>query len=117
MGEAFGELLRRLRKEQRLGLRETAEKVGITAGYLSRIEKGVEQYPPREEIIRQLAELLDQDFDLMMQLAGRVSGEMKGLLGDDPKLPEFLRTAREQNLSGEDLLQMLKRRKSKKGGR
>ena len=114
MGEEFGERIRRLRKERRLGLRVTAERVGITAGYLSRIEKGVEQYPPREEIIRKLAELLDDDFDLLMQLAGRVSTEMKDLFGDDPKLPEFLRTAREQNLSGEDLLQLLKGRKRKK---
>ena len=113
MGEAFGELIRRLRKERHLGLRDTAEKVGITAGYLSRIEKGVEQYPPREEIIRQLAELLEQDFDLLMQLAGRVSGEMKDLFGDDPKLPEFLRAAREQKLTGEDLLKMLKRKRKK----
>lgn len=113
MGEAFGALVRRLRKEQNLGLRETAGKVGITAGYLSRIEKGVEQYPPREEIIQALATLLDQDFDLLMQLAGRVSGEMKDLFGNDPTLPEFLRTAREQQLTGEDLLKLLKRKRTK----
>ena len=47
MGEAFGERIRRLRKERRLGLRATAEQVGITAGYLSRIVKGVALHAQR----------------------------------------------------------------------
>lgn len=46
MGEKLGEHIRRKRKERGLGLRATATKAGISAGYLSRIEGDAEKYPP-----------------------------------------------------------------------
>ncbi len=107
MDEKLGERIRRIRKERGLGLRATAREVGITAGYLSRIESGAEKYPPGEDVLRRLAEVLDDDFDELMRLAGRIPDEVKELFRDDPKLPEFLRTARARHLSGEDLLRLL----------
>jgi transcriptional regulator with XRE-family HTH domain len=68
----FGEHLRALREAKGLGLREAAEKLGVSATYVSRIETGKEP-TPTEERIRGMAELYGVDFDALMLAAGRVS--------------------------------------------
>ena len=55
MKERFGGRIRRLRTEQKLGLRKFATKVGISPTYLSRIETSKERAPPAEEVIRKMA--------------------------------------------------------------
>jgi hypothetical protein len=40
MQESFGQRVRRLREERKIGLREAAAKVGISPTYLSRVERG-----------------------------------------------------------------------------
>ncbi|MBI5531795.1 MAG: helix-turn-helix transcriptional regulator [Deltaproteobacteria bacterium] len=106
--EKLGERIKRVRQERRLGLRETATKLNISATYLSRIETCQEASPPAEKVIRGLAELLQDDFDELMQLAGRVPQDVENVIKGDPRMPEFLRTARDANVSGEDLLEMLR---------
>lgn len=113
MKERLGERIRRKRTEKKLGLRETAAKVGISPTYLSRIETLDEKTPPAEEVIRKLAALLGDDFDDLMQLAGRVPEDVEKVIKADPTMPAFLRTAREKNLSGTDLMKLL----DKKGKR
>ncbi|HHH31506.1 MAG TPA: XRE family transcriptional regulator [Polyangiaceae bacterium] len=107
MGETLGERIRRIRKERGLGLRAMARDLDVSAGYVSRIEKDAEKYPPGEDLLRKIADALGDDFDELMALAGRVSKELKEQVRQDPQMPEFLRRAREQNLSGEDLLRLL----------
>lgn len=109
--ETFGERVRRRRIDQGLGLRATARSVGISATFLSRIETGAEKAVPSEEVIRKLAVVLDEDFDALMLLAGRISNEVRDYVKADPRMPEFLRQAREQNITGDELLKMLDRRK------
>lgn len=111
MPERFGERIRRVRKEKGLGLRATAREVGISATFLSRIESGKEDAVPREEVIRKLAGILDDSFDELMALAGRVSQDVKNQVREDPRMPEFLRQVREQNIPADELLEMLRRRK------
>ena len=111
MPERFGERIRRLRKEKELGLRATARDVGISATFLSRIESGKEEAVPREEVIRKLAAILDDDFDELMALAGRVAQALKNHVRDDPHMPEFLRQVREQNIPAEQLLEMIRKKK------
>ena len=53
----FGRLVRTLREEQGYGLRQAAELLGVSAAYLSKIEKGKES-PPSAEIIRQMTMIL-----------------------------------------------------------
>ena len=107
MKERLGERIRRKRAEHKLGLRETATKVGISPTYLSRIETMDEKTPPAEEVIRKLATLLNDDFDELMQLAGRVPEDVEKVIKGDPSMPAFLRTAKEQKLSGEELRKIL----------
>lgn len=114
--EKLGERIKRVRQERELGLRETAAKVGISATYLSRIENCQDPSPPTEKTIRALAELLEDDFDELMRLAGRVPEDVQKVLKADPKMAAFLRTARQQKVSGAELLEMLDARK-KRGGK
>lgn len=105
--ERFGERIRRLRTEQKLGLREFATKVGISPTYLSRIETSEEKAPPAEEVIRKMATQLSDSFDELMTLAGRVSEESLNVIKADAGMPEFLRTVGERKLSAEDLMKLL----------
>ncbi|MBC7174424.1 MAG: helix-turn-helix domain-containing protein [Polyangiaceae bacterium] len=114
MKERLGERIRRKRTELKLGLRETATKVGISPTYLSRIETMEEKAQPAEEVIRKLATLLNDDFDELMQLAGRVPEDVEKVIKGDPNMPAFLRTAKEQKWSGEDLMKLLEAQKKGK---
>lgn len=113
MKDTFGGRVRRKRTELKLGLRETAAKVGISPTYLSRIETMEEKSQPAEEVIRKLANLLNDDFDELMSLAGRIPEDVEDVIKADPTMPAFLRTAREQNLSGEDLMKLLETQRKK----
>lgn len=112
--ERLGERVRRKRAEQKLGLREAATKVGISPTYLSRIETMDEKTPPAEDVIRKLAALLNDNFDELMQLAGRVPEDVESVIRADPTMPAFLRSVKEHNLSGEQLLKILQEQKKGK---
>jgi transcriptional regulator with XRE-family HTH domain len=111
MGERFGERIRRVRKEKGLGLRETAARVEISATYLSRLETNEEKSPPAEKVIRHLARVLGDEFDILMQLAGRIPTEVADYVTSEPGMPEFLRTARDKNFSADDLMKLIARKK------
>lgn len=112
--EKLGRRLKRVRLERGLSLRDTARRVEISPTYLSRIENCLESSPPAEKVIRALADLLEDDFDVLMQLAGRVPEDVEELIKADPDMPMMLRRAREQNVTGAQMLEWLER--EKKGG-
>lgn len=111
MSETLGDRLKRVRLSKNQGLRVTAKSAGMSATYLSRVENNQETSPPGEEKLRQLADVLDDDFDELMQLAGRVPSDVANVIKADSGMPAFLRQASEQNISAEQLLEMLKQRK------
>lgn len=113
MSEAFGERVRRKRMEYRLGLRDTARRVGISATFLSRVETGAEKAIPSEGVIRKLADLLDDDFGELMALAGRIPSDVTDYMKADPGMPEFLRRARARKLSAERLMELLDEKEDK----
>ncbi len=112
MPENFGQRVRRLREAKQLGLRETAKKLDISAAYLSRIETSEERTPPAEDVIQKLADLLSDDFDELMRLAGRIPSDVKEYITKEG-MPQFLRTAKDRKLTAKQLEEMLepKRRK------
>ncbi len=67
----FGARLRELRKKAGLSQRELGDKIGVSFTYLSKIESGV-MPPPSENIISQLAEVLNANEDELMILAGKI---------------------------------------------
>ncbi|HJZ89729.1 MAG TPA: helix-turn-helix transcriptional regulator [Gemmataceae bacterium] len=87
---SFGDYIRQRREEKRAAdpdysLRKVAANVGIEPSYLSKIERG-EQPPPSEETILALAKELDEDPDVLLALAGKVSRELQGIIRKRPKL-------------------------------
>ena len=97
--DSFGNFLR----ERRLGkaaddatfsLRKLADRVGIEPSYLSKIERG-EQPPPGEEMIRRIADELGEDRDILLAMAGKVSGDLLEIIRQRPVLvAELLRSIR-----------------------
>jgi transcriptional regulator with XRE-family HTH domain len=113
MTERFGERVRRRRQECGLGLRETAKRTGISATFLSRVETDAEKALPSEAVIRKLADILNDDFDELMVLAGRISNEVRDYVKADPRMPEFLRRAKAKNIPAERLMELLEKAKDK----
>lgn len=75
----FGSTVRALRNDRGIGLRRFAKQVGISPTYLSKIERG-EFPPPAEDKIVAIANALDQDRDMLLALAGRVSSDLEGVI-------------------------------------
>ena len=80
---SFGETVRSLRQQRKIGLRELARDVGMSAAYLSQIEREVYP-PPVEEKIRVIAERLGSHPDTLMGLAGRIPSDIPDAIGRDP---------------------------------
>ncbi len=115
----FGKRIRKLREEKRkedptFSLRKFAERVGISATYMSKVENG-EFDPPRAEKIMKMAELLGVDPDELLALAGKMDPELGEIILDKPKaMADFLRTAREKGLTAEDIERITRNMKKKR---
>jgi len=86
----FGEYLRNAReklkvKDRRYSVRQVAGRIGVEPSYLSKVERG-EQPPPSEQTILQLAKELNEDPDILLALAGKVSEELQAIIRHRPKL-------------------------------
>lgn len=87
---ALGPYLRQKREALReedpaYSLRQVAERVGIQPSYLSRIEREIEA-PPGEDTLVRLAEELDEDPDVVLALAGKVSSDLQEVIRSRPRL-------------------------------
>lgn len=92
----FGEYIRQKRESLkqkdlqqddsgRYSLRRVAASVQIEPSYLSKIERG-QQPPPGERTIMAIARELDEDPDVLLALAGKVSDELQRIIRLRPKL-------------------------------
>ena len=96
----FGAHLRQVREALQAGdksysLRQVAQRIGIEPAYLSKIERGVFA-PPSEAVIVKLAELLGEDKDVLLALAGKLSSDLQQIIMQRPQLfAELLRQLRE----------------------
>lgn len=70
----FGERVRELRLQRKLTQQKLAEKVGVTVGYISKVEKERLQFGdyPSEKFIHKLAEALQCDEDELLLMTDRV---------------------------------------------
>jgi len=95
-------------------LRQFATAAGISATFLSKVERG-EFDPPAADKIMKMAELLGVDADELLALAGRVDPELNEIIRENPTvLPDLLRTVR--GMSDEELRKLAEQaRKQQKG--
>ena len=86
----FGDVVRarreRLRRQdRRYSLRQVARRIGVEPAYLSKIERG-ETAPPSEAATVRLAKDLGEDPDILLALAGKVSGDLQDIIRKRPRL-------------------------------
>jgi HTH-type transcriptional regulator, competence development regulator len=84
MEKAFGTLVRQLRLQKGYSLRELARRVGLSPNFLSKMELG-HFPPPGEQKIVLMAEILEQNADELLALAGKVSSDLLEIIWQRPK--------------------------------
>ncbi len=85
-GNHIRQLREALRKEHKsFSLRQVANRIGIEPAYLSKIERNVFP-PPSEEVIQKLAEMLGEDSDVLLAMAGKLSSDLQKVILERPKL-------------------------------
>ena len=97
----FGEYIREKREALRasnrsFSARQVALRIGVEPAYLSKIERG-EMAPPSEEKSRLLAQELNEDVDLLLAMAGKVSTDLREIIMNRPVLfAELIRRLKEE---------------------
>jgi len=92
--KAFGPALRDKRIAKGYSLRKFADLVGVSPTYLSQVEQGNVD-PPTAERVSKMAEILGENADELIALAGRVPGDLPKIIQRQPThMPELLREAK-----------------------
>lgn len=116
----FGDFLQKKRTERQITLRKMAEMIGITAPYLTDIEKDRRNPPEMEklETISNILILSDEEKTTMFDLAGKrrnsVAPDLPDYIMERDYVSTALRTARDLDAGEEDwhkFVEELKRRK------
>ncbi|MCL5291685.1 MAG: helix-turn-helix domain-containing protein [Actinobacteria bacterium] len=109
MVDSFGDYVERKRKQKGMSLRELAKEVGISASYLSDIEKG-RRYAPDKKKLDHIAALIDiegEELDKLYDLAGEtkdnVAPDLNKFISKDEKARVLLRKVRDKKPSPETL--------------
>ena len=112
VSDTFGKTVRKLRLENtEYSLREFARLLGVSAPYLSDVEND-RRTPPKEETIIKMAELIGIDSNELLALAEKMPPEFYETFTKSKvytkKVPEFLRRARESDLTEEQWNKLIK---------
>ena len=76
---------RRRSRNRAFSVRQVARRIGVEPAYLSKIERD-QVAPPSEATIRRLAEELDEDPDVLLAMAGKVSSDLRNIILRRPRL-------------------------------
>ena len=88
--ETFGDRVRTARARKHLTLRVAAERIGRSASFLSDIEHG--RRFPSEDVLQDLAQLLELDPDDLMASSGRLPTDVAEYLKTTPDAARLFRT-------------------------
>jgi len=91
--QSFGQALRGKRLEKGYSLRKFAELVGVSPTYLSQVEQGNVD-PPTAERVHRMAELLGENPDEWIALAGRVADDLPEIIQKHTEVPDLLRAVK-----------------------
>ncbi len=90
----FGEVLREKRVEKGFSLRKFAQLVGVSPTYLSQVEQGNVD-PPTADRVKRMAELLGDQPDELIVLAGRLPEDLPGIIQEEPaEVADLLRAVK-----------------------
>ena len=114
----FGDLLRATRVAKGYSLRKFAEMADMSPTYLSQVEQGKIERPATAERVRAMAELLGQNADEWIALAGRVPDDVTNIIKNEPQaMPALLRAVK--GLTADELRKLTEqiRDQQKDGGK
>ena len=95
--KSLGDYIRQLRERRAaadpsFSLRQVAARCGVTPAYLSRVERN-DVAPPGEETLVKLAKELDEDPDVLLAMAGKISTDLRTAILSRPQLfAQLIRT-------------------------
>jgi transcriptional regulator with XRE-family HTH domain len=96
VAQTFGRVILKARKRNGYSQRDLAKLLGVNFSYLSKLENNRAEYPPKEDIIRGLAEYLHLDAEELIVLAGRLPQQYEEFLKQNYKeMPALLRRMQE----------------------
>jgi transcriptional regulator with XRE-family HTH domain len=86
----FGDYIRKQREKRKqadssFSVRQVATRIGVEPSFLSKVERNIEP-PPSEEKIIAIADDLDEDADVLLAMAGKVSSDLKLIICKRPAL-------------------------------
>lgn len=94
------------RDDPRFSVRQVADRIGVEPSFLSKVERD-EVPPPSEEKIVSLARDLDEDADVLLAMAGKVSSDLQRVIRRRPEL--FAALIRElKNLPDQAVLRLVR---------
>jgi transcriptional regulator with XRE-family HTH domain len=94
MAKTFGKTVRRARLLQDVTLQQLAKRVGLSAGYLSQIERD-NMLPPIAEKTERIAEALDLDKDELLAQGGMIAADLVAIIIKRPrKIAALIRSAK-----------------------
>ncbi len=102
---SLGDTINRARVDKRLGLRALARELEIAPSYLSDIEN--DRRVPSEAVLHKVSQLLDLDFDMLMQQAGRLGEHAEQYLRQQQLAGQLFRRIAESQLDQERLKELL----------
>ena len=117
----FGEFLQTKREQQKITLRQLAERLDLSAPFLSDVEKGRRNSLDIDRLImlKQILNLSDDEYETMLNLAGKQRKTVA------PDLPEYimerdyvsaaLRTARDLDAGEAEWMRFVEELKNQKG--
>jgi len=101
----FGYILKTMRIEAGIGLRELARSIEISPSYLSMIEHG-QQPPPTAERISQIEQVLDVPTGYLLSVIRGFDPGLTSFIQEVPEITDFLRMAKETGMGSEDFMEL-----------
>ena len=89
--DTLGQVVRRAREEQGISQRALCLRVGVSSGYLSRLENDHAGYTGSEGSCIRIADALGLDRDELMRLAGHLPSDIEQFILENPKELKNLR--------------------------
>ncbi len=110
--DTFGSHVKTLRAARNIGQRELARNIGISPSYLNDIENN-KRLPPRKEIIKIIAHILEANLENLYDLAGKsknkIPPDIPDIIKKNDEIPSLLRTIERYGLNSIEIRKIKKR--------
>lgn len=102
----FGATLRLLRTAAGMGLRDLAERIGVSGAYISRIEHGHDPAPTPDRLVS-IAQTLDIPAALLLELAGQTGPAVSSYVGRVPAAGALFMEIAKRNLTAPEIARVM----------